>query len=346
MSSKHVRWIALSTILGIAYCFIQHQSASARVNASDALAPALPPDVPGINRPFPQDRGKFTFAIIGDKTGGGERNWPIFDRAMDEVSHLHADFAIMVGDLIQGYTDDTEVIHERWKDFHQHANRIQVPLFFLPGNHDISNKAMYEYWNANIGRTYYSFDYRNCHFMLLNTEEGWRTDEIGFGAEQMEWARRDISKTQDSRHIFLFMHRPAWRYVGNPALRDAVAQWEMIESWLEGLPYTVFVGHFHNLAYEERKGRPYYILGATGGELFTPSDVPALGGFHHYTIVTVDGEDTYISVVEPGSIHPHDIAPREFSDKVRQMLTWKKLNGGRRTASSRLPATISAICAR
>ena len=111
MTSSKIRWLALFLILGIAYCFMQYQSVSARVDGSHGLAPALPPDMPGINRPFPQDREKFTFAIIGDKTGGGERNWPIFDRAMDEVSHLHPDFAIMVGDLIQGYTADTEVIN-------------------------------------------------------------------------------------------------------------------------------------------------------------------------------------------------------------------------------------------
>jgi hypothetical protein len=75
----------------------------ANVRGHRGLGPELPDNIPGIDRPFPQDDDKFTFAIIGDKTGGGLRNWPIFDRAMDEVSRLHPDFAIMVGDLIQGY---------------------------------------------------------------------------------------------------------------------------------------------------------------------------------------------------------------------------------------------------
>ena len=173
MKSKYWRNIRVFLILVI-LLWSTPQAIFAHVYGTDGMAPILPPNVPGIERPFPQDEEKFTFAIIGDKTGGGERNWPIFDRAMDEVSHLHPDFAIIVGDLIQGGITDLKVMNEQWKEFLKHANRIQVPFFFLPGNHDISNKAMYYYWNANIGKTYYSFDYKGCHFIFLNTEEGWQ----------------------------------------------------------------------------------------------------------------------------------------------------------------------------
>ena len=316
MKSKHTRKIGVFFVLGILlWCF--PQAIFAKVYGVEGLAPMLPSGVPGIKRPFPQDEEKFTFAIIGDKTGGGEKNWPIFDQAMDEVSRLHPDFAIMVGDLIQGYITNLKVIDEQWKEFYEHANRIQVPLFFLPGNHDISNKVMYEYWTANVGKTYYSFDYRGCHFVLLNTEEGLMSDEVQFGSEQMEWIRSDIEAHLDSKHIFVFIHRPVWYSSG-----EKLAQWETVESWLEGLPYTVFAGHFHGLTYETRKDHRYFILGATGGDLST-SEVLELGAFHHYTLVTVDGQGVNVAITEPGSIHHYDIAPREFGEKVRQILTWE-----------------------
>lgn len=293
--------------------------AEAHVTGSFGTAPTLPPNVPGIDNPFPQDAQKFTFAIVGDKTGGGERNWPIFDRAMDEISHLHPDFAIMVGDLIQGYTPNVDEIERQWAEFTEHASRIRVPFFFLPGNHDISNKTMYQYWNAHIGRTYYSFDYKGCHFILLNTEEGWRNDEIQFGSEQMEWLRKDLEASREAKHTFFFMHRPVWYHTG-----EALRQWETIESWVANRPYTVFAGHFHNLSYERRKDRPYYVLSATGAEL-TPSETLELGAFHHYSLVTVDGEDVHIAFIQPGSVHPHDIARREFIEAVARIgdIPWK-----------------------
>jgi 3',5'-cyclic AMP phosphodiesterase CpdA len=309
---------------------------AAHVTGSVGLAPTLPPSVPGVDNAFPKDGQKFTFAIVGDKTGGGERNWPIFDRAMDEISELHPDFAIMVGDLIQGYTSDTDEMKRQWAEFTEHASRIRVPFFFLPGNHDISNKTMYEYWNANVGRTYYSFDYKGCHFVLLNTEEGWRKDEIQFGVEQMEWLRNDLQASRNAKHVFFFMHKPVWYHTG-----EALKQWETVESWIAGRPYTVFAGHFHNLSYEQRLDRPYYVLSATGAGL-TPSETLELGAFHHYSMVTVDGDETHIALIRPGHVHPHDIAPRRFAESVAKIvdIRWKMpvfdVNGGSGTAEATL----------
>ena len=337
LKSKHTRKIGVFFVLGILLWSIP-QAIFAHVYGAEGLAPTLSSNVPGIERPFPQDEEKFTFAIIGDKTGGGEENWPIFDQAMNEINRLHPDFAIMVGDLIQGfdtwvryasgystdatqpkgYITDLKAIDEQWNQFYEHANRIQVPLFFLPGNHDISNQAMYDYWKANIGKTYYSFDYKGCHFILLNTEEGKWADEVQFGSEQMEWLCADIPAHRQKKHIFIFMHQPAWYYSG-----EELAQWETVESWLEGLPYTVFAGHFHNLTYETRKGHRYFVLSTTGGSLW-PSEVLELGAFHHYTLVTVDGQDVHTVIIQPGNAPPYGIAQREFGDKAHQLFSWEK----------------------
>ena len=73
------------------------------------------------------------------------------------------------------------------------------------------------------------------------------------------------------------------------------------------MDYTVFAGHFHRLAYERRQGRPYYVLSATGAGL-GPSQVLQYGTFHHYTTVTVDGDDVHIAIVEPGNV-PHTTSP-------------------------------------
>ena len=294
------------------------QPAMAEVLGNEGIAPALEGDTPGVERPFPQDMQKFTFAIIGDKTGGGEKNWPILERALDEVNRLRPDFAIMVGDLIQGYTTDVGKIDSQWREFMEHVDRIEVPFFFLPGNHDITNKVMYDYWQENVGRTYYSFDYRDCHFMLLNTEEGWRSDERQFGAMQMEFIRRDLLARGDAKHTFLFMHKPAWNHQG-----EELEQWETIESYLGDRPYTVFAGHWHRLIYQFLRDHRYFVLGPTGAEL-TPNEVLQLGRFHHYSMVTVDGNDVHVAFVQPGSVHPSDIAPSEFAVKQGKILSYRR----------------------
>ncbi len=153
--------------------------------------------------------------------------------------------------------------------------------------------------------------------MLLNTEEGWRADGgTTFGPEQMAWLEADIAENRDAKHTFVFMHKPVWSYSGKP-----YEEWEQVEAWLDGLDYTVFAGHYHRLSYERRQDRPYYVLSATGAGL-GPSQVREYGSFHHYTTVTVDGDDVHVAIVEPGNVHPHDIAPREFRDQANRALAF------------------------
>ncbi len=51
-----------------------------------AQRPDFPEGMPIVERPFTNDPEKFTFAIIGDKTGGGLDKWHIFDRSIDEIT--------------------------------------------------------------------------------------------------------------------------------------------------------------------------------------------------------------------------------------------------------------------
>ena len=145
-----------------------------------------------VKREFIQNNEKFTFAILGDKTSGGEFNWPIFDRAVEEINLLQPDFVIMIGDMIQGVTIDTSFINEMWKEFKFHADKLDVPLYLLPGNHDISNEVMYDYWNKKIGLRYYSFVHNNSLFILLNSEEYKKVNDGQLGRAQLDFYKRAV----------------------------------------------------------------------------------------------------------------------------------------------------------
>lgn len=301
--------------------------------ALEAESPNFPDRVPMVERPFSDDPDKFSFAIIGDKTGGGEDKWHVFDRAIAEINELKPDFAIMVGDLIQGYTTDIKKIESEWIEFWEHQSPLEVPFIPLPGNHDITNRVMYDYWVENLGRTYSTFTYKNCLFLLLNTEE-WHglpeplngASKNWFGARQIEYALTELAKYNDVRHTFVLLHKPAW-------LHDD-SGWFEIEAGLAGHEYTVFAGHYHNLALHTRNDRRYFVLGATGGA-FTPRETKEFGAFDHYSLVTVDGGDIGIAIIEPGNIHPADISTAEFKENLTKLLTLKSdFNVNRKGAQS------------
>ena len=286
-----------------------------------AETPSFPERMPIVERPFSDDPDKFTFAIIGDKTGGGLDKWHVFDRAIDEINTLKPDFAIMVGDLIQGDTRDLEQLVAEWKEFWQHESDLIVPFLPLPGNHDITNPVMYQYWTDNIGRTYSAFTYKNCLFIMLNTEEWhnppqaeeWDWEKGWFGDAQTQYVEAQLAKHPDVRHTFVLMHRPLWLQ------KDS--GWEQIEAALGERAYTVFAGHYHNLTLHTRNDRRYYVLGATGGG-FTPQEVREYGAFDHYSLVTVDNEEVNIAIIEPGNIYPADLSTAAFKQKVSKLLTF------------------------
>ena len=284
-----------------------------------AQTPNFPERMPIVERPFSDDPDKFTFAIIGDKTGGGYDKWHVFDRAIDEINVLKPDFAIMVGDLIQGYTSDATQVEAEWKEFWQHQSDLIIPFLPLPGNHDITNPMMYDYWQKHLGRTYSAFTYKGCLFLLLNTEEkhslpegseGWTG--TWFGDDQIAYITDELAQHKDVRHTFVMLHKPAWLHAGSG--------WSQIEEVLADRAYTVFAGHYHNLTLHKRNDRRYFVLGATGGG-FTTREVREYGAFDHYSIVTVDGNEVNVAIVEPGHIYPADLSTAEFKARLRKLVT-------------------------
>ena len=298
-----------------------------------AESPNFPDRIAIVEGQFSDDPDKFSFAIIGDKTGGGEDKWHVFDRAIAEINALKPDFAIMVGDLIQGYTTDIKKIESEWKEFWGHESALEVPFIPLPGNHDITNRLMYDYWADNLGRTYSAFTYKDCLFLLLNTEERHGLPESGegalenwFGARQIDYAIQELTKHKNVRHTFVLLHKPAWLHEGSG--------WLEIEAALAGREYTVFAGHYHNLTLHTRNDHRYFVLGATGGA-FTPRETKEFGAFDHYSLVTVDGGDVGVAIIEPGNIHPADISTAEYKENLTKLLTLKSdFNVNRKGAQS------------
>ena len=287
------------------------------IGSATAQVPDFPERMPIVQRTFSEDPDKFSFAIIGDKTGGGRDKWPVFDRAISEINSLQPDFAIMVGDLIQGNTIDLEQLKTEWEEFWQHESPLAISFLPLPGNHDITNRVMYNYWVEHVGRTYSAFTYKDCLFIILNTEErhGLPQDvEDWFGEAQIRYAAEELERHPDVRHTFVLLHKPAWLHEGSG--------WDQIEAALGDRAYTVFAGHYHNLTLHTRNDRRYFVLSATGGGL-TPREAKAYGAFDHYSIVTVDGDDVTVAIVEPGNIHPADISTAAFKEKFGDLLTFQ-----------------------
>src|SRR5438128_1581230 len=115
------------------------------------------------------DPGVFRFAIVTDRTGGARSG--IFERAVDQINLLQPEFVVSIGDLIQGGSEEGAKIDKQWREFNSFIAKLQMPFFYVPGNHDLYNKVMEQRWHAQFGRLYYHFVYKDVLFLLLNTED-------------------------------------------------------------------------------------------------------------------------------------------------------------------------------
>lgn len=223
------------------------------------VEPDLKIQVVGQKNPWTQlslynNPDNFQFAIVSDRTGGHRPG--VFADAADKLNLLKPELVLSIGDLIEGYSEDDAELNRQWDEFDSLVNKLQMPFFYVPGNHDISNQVMAERWLHRLGRTYYHFVYRDVLFLCLNTED---PPESSVSDQQTEYFRNVLNTNSSVRWTLVFMHKPLWRK------RETLENWQKFESLLTDRPYTVFAGHRHTYSKSVRNGRVYYILATTGG---------------------------------------------------------------------------------
>jgi hypothetical protein len=197
---------------------------------------------------------EFSFVVIGcnrvDKAdlnanNPSTANIEQLNRTFQEVAQLSPPpkFLFFAGDLVFGYTKDTEVLESQlraWLDLYKKSALAGSPttLIPIPGNHEVQDdkkvafagaeqtwlKVMAPYLRyggngpkaggedglkTDQSSLTYSFDYKDTHFVLLDT------DPVGKDwSVPTKWIAQDLSaaKARDQKHIFAIGHKPAIAY--------------------------------------------------------------------------------------------------------------------------------------
>ena len=244
-------------------------------------AESLPRPNPWTHHAPSADQDRFRFAVVADRTGGHRPG--VFIDAVRKLNLLQPNFVMSVGDLVEGDTDDAAEIDQMWDEFDGIVGRLEMPFYFVSGNHGISNEVMASKWTERFGRTYYHFIYRDILFLCLNTEEEQAT---GISRDQVEYFANTLREHPAAHWTLVFMHKPLW-------MDQTDRGWLEIEKLLQNRPYTVFAGHLHQYLKSTRFGRRYFVLATTGA--VSTLDGPAHGLFDHIMWVTMTDEGPQIA---------------------------------------------------
>ncbi|MCX5651316.1 MAG: metallophosphoesterase [Planctomycetota bacterium] len=239
-------------------------------------------------------------AIIPDRTTGRDWGLRYLAEAVDDFNREKPAAVFCVGDLVQGYSRDHEVVRRERDDFLEIVERLRMPFYPTPGNHDLvsgkrdsGDRSFADDYRARFGPLYYSVELDLASFVILNTEDGDGQISPGFSDAQLAWLDRTLQKlAMRGKPMILLFHRPLWDH--KPTRWDERVQPILVR---HGVDYVI-AGHYHALqALPPRDGIPYLLLGTCGG---AADQHPLAGQLQHTTYLVID---------ESGSIEPyHQIA--------------------------------------
>lgn len=207
----------------------------------------------------------FSFAFLTDvhmNGGNMEISAKGLTKALEHAKSQNVDFVIFGGDLVD--LDRLPPVDSLKADslmntFKSIVDKSGMKAYFTIGNHDRyytfnhrPDTAGFGVFEKNLGKTYYSFDHKGTHFVVLNSVE---TDDSArnyvVGPEQIEWLKTDLSAISDQIPLVVVTHVP-FQSLYYPAVEGVVKDVDMFtnfkEVWDVLLSYNLKIilqGHQH-----------------------------------------------------------------------------------------------------
>ncbi|MFQ5846643.1 MAG: metallophosphoesterase family protein [Candidatus Methylomirabilales bacterium] len=216
--------------------------------------------------PDPEAHDPYTFAVIGDTKGNQEIAEWLFEKGQDTKPA----FVLHLGDFVEdpGEWEYRYVVPEFQEIRH-------VPVFVVPGNHDLDMKGSKEgqWFDRVLGPRQIHFIYRNDLFIIADDV----TQSIG---DLVRWLDEVLQREAGGRrYIFLAMHIPIFDIKNDQFLVERSHPiHQLAKKW--GISYAFF-GNYHSFLSMEVDGVKYVVSGGGGSRLYGKA------GFYHTMVFDV-----------------------------------------------------------
>ncbi|AVX31344.1 Outer membrane protein assembly factor BamB [Carboxydocella thermautotrophica] len=197
-----------------------------------------------------------TFAVITDSHVGFSTGLARTRLAVTELNQnpVALDFVIHMGDMTE------KGLAWEINAYRQAVSPLKVPLYNALGNHDSrwsdQTKPVWARLFGQGGKSYYSFDYKGYHFIILDSAIPGATHGHIDGP-QLSWLQADLARLAPGTPVLVFSHHPlafSNRFIDN---EDQVL--EILQGY-NVLAY--FAGHGHSHLQWNRNGRPFFMVKA------------------------------------------------------------------------------------
>ena len=261
-------------------------------------------------RPLQTDGGGSFKALIFPDTQCSD-GYVTWRNVAQDAARRHSDaaFVINMGDLVDNGED-----HNQWNQWFDALEGIsdRLPLAPIMGNHETYARDWKTRWpeaylalfalpangSAKFNRHYYSYDYGDVHFTVLDTQWSELDDFVpGLKEEQLDWLPRDLAATKKKWKIVL-LHRDVLQYGIHgrpervPGIDDSVGRAFMPLFDAAGVD-AVLTAHLHT--YRDR-GQLFDFAPAADGPLYLLTGV---AGNVRYPGLWIDHEFDRVVAPQP-----------------------------------------------
>ena len=195
--------------------------------------------------------------------------------ALRMAAALTPKFMVHNGDMVQEYPDNVEQFYKSMDESLEQMRACDVEPYYVAGNHDVGDKPdptapashvsqeVLDWYHRRFGKSWYSFDQDDCHFVVLNSQI--MNGTLPDAAEQVAWVEKDLAEHAKKR-LFILLHMPPYLFdETEPSMGHYDNLANPARAWLLDLVRiykveTLLAGHVHFAFFDRLAETRYAVL--------------------------------------------------------------------------------------
>ncbi len=248
----------------------------------------------------PDSEYNFSFYAYGDTRTYPDKHDLVAEQIMSEISNNPESqtFIVNSGDLVENGDDENDWDNQFFLG--EYVNIINLlanlPYAAAVGNHEGAGALFEKYFPYPMfssSRYYYSFDYANAHFTVID-----EYTDFSSTSDQYNWIVSDLQNTE-KKWKFILMHKPGWSAGGHS--NDINVQ-NILQPLFEQYGISVVItGHNHYYARAVVNGIHHITTGGGGAPLYDPNpsypNIVKTDKSYHFLKINVTEDSLYLSAI-------------------------------------------------